>query len=82
MTGTEILEEVINPEGILLQSEGMLAGENPQDYVTLREKFPHDWFAFLDGGVAIHGRYIQVLKFLHDERRSDADIKEPMKYRD
>lgn len=85
MTGAEILEEVVVSEGTLLQPrKGMTDEVTPQSYEVQREIHPYDWFALRKGGGVVinHNRRLGLLhKYLHDEKISNADIREPVKYR-
>lgn len=84
MTGAEILEEMVVPEGTFLQSEQKGDGETLQSYEVQREIHPYDWFALRKGGGVVinHNRRLGLLhKYLHDEKISNADIREPVKYR-
>lgn len=83
MTGAEILEEVVVPEGTLLQvEEGVIDEMTPQSYEVQREIHPYDWFALsANGAVVSHNRrYSLLVKSLHDRGRPKVDIKEPVKY--
>ncbi len=86
MTGAEILEEVVVPEGTLLQvEEGVIDEMTPQSYEVQREIHPYDWFALRKGGGVVinHNRRFGLLrKYLHDEKIPNADIREPIKYED